>query len=790
MITRRSTASSFVEPRTTSLWLRRRTAWASLDKRGLLLLDGTLVALLVLVAASARFIVALQFNAPWIAADEMAYGLIGRRMWEAGQLDLLGAELPFYGLYPALIGIPLAALSTAAGVVAIQAFQALAVSCTAAIVFYWARPVAGRSYALAGAVMTAALPALAYAGLLMTESLFLVATTFALWRLSVALVHPTRANQLLVVGGIVGATVIRFQGLSLVPTVVIGTAVMALLARDRGIPRRLVPSQAGAVAFLLVWLLLAWSVSGSSLGAYGATTDSSFGLDAVKWVGWHLGAAFLLVAVIPLFATLIVAWNVACDRGSRPYERALVATTLTYVAVTVTTVGLFASEHVGRIAERDLVTLAPPIFVAFVAWLAGGTPRPQPAASIIGLIASAALLLMPVGKIASNIGLPDALATAPFVMTASRFSFTAAEIMWSAVVAAILLVALLLPSRLAAPSLAALVVVLLVATSVSASVEIARRSAEDRVVFFGEGPQDWVDRHASESVLYLYAGHPLWNGVWHTAFWNRRIESVALVDTSSLPGPVPGVTVDSLTNGRLVRRGGTSMSERLVVAPVRLTLVGNRVTTLDRGPLEDRLVLWRSIGPPTLSTRAVGLNSDETTDGPFVVEAFDCAGGTLQLKAVADGRASLSYGLVGGPLKTMARDSRRSLLLSLPAPDVTSASVQHCVYKFNPAGKFSISNIQFVRPDGRTLAHVAGRDVSIPSSVRRVGYCLDGVFLDLMEGQPVVDRRYRAATRAVYVEGTGLTCAAPGGFVRAGFAGAELGVPDWVYPLYVPEGPR
>lgn len=786
MITRRSTATSFVEPRSfTSLWLRRRTARATLDKPHLLLRDGTLIALLVLVVASARFIAALQFNAPWIAADEMVYGLTGRRLWEAGQLDLLGAEFPFYGLYPALIGIPLAALSTAAGVMVIQAIQALAVSCTAAIVFYWARPIAGRSYALAGAVMTAALPALAYSGLLMTESLFLVATTFALWRLSVALVHPTRANQLLVVGGIVVATFVRFQGLSLVPTVVVGTVVMAFLARDRGIMRRLVPGQVAVVAFLLMWLLLAWSVSGSSLGAYGITTESSLGFDAFKWVGWHLGAAFLLVAVIPLFATLLVAWNAACDRRSGPSERALVATTLTYVAVTVTTVGFFASEHVGRIAERDLVTLAPPVLVAFVTWLAVGVPRSQPATSVVGLIASTALLLMPIGKIASSSALPDALTTAPFVMTASRFSFTTAEIMWSAVVAAILLGALLLPSRLAAPSLAGLVTALLVATSVSASVEIARRSAEDRVVFFGHGPQDWIDRRAAEPVLYLYAGHPLWNGVWHTAFWNRRIESVAVVDTESLRGPVPGVAVESLTDGRLVRRGGQSMSERLVVAPARLTLVGNRVTTLDRGPDADRLTLWRSAGPPTLSTRTVGLNSDETTDGPFAVEAFDCAGGgTLRLEVVAAERASLTYGPVGEPVRTIAVDRGRSLL-SVPAPSAIG-STSRCVYEFSPAGKFSVSGIHFVRPHGRALVQ-AGQDAPISSSVRRMGYCLDGVFVDLAEGQPLFDARYRAAMRANFVEGMGLTCAVPSGFIRFGFAGSERGVPEGFYPLHVRE---
>lgn len=789
MPTRRSTASAFIEPGSAAS-LRTpagRTLWAGLDVRELLRRDATLIALLVVVAATARFVVALQFKAPWIAADEMVYGLTGRRLWEAGELDLLGADLPFYGLYPALIGIPLAALSTAAGVVAIQAFQALAVSGTAVIVFYWARPLAGRSYALAAAVMTAALPALAYSGLLMTESLFLVATTFALWRLSVALVDPTRANQLLVVGGVVAATLIRFQGLSLVATLILGTAVMALLARDRRIVRRLALGQGGAVVFLLVWLLLARSLSGSSLGAYGVTAESSFGLDALKWVGWHLGAAFLLVAVIPLFATLIVAWNTARDRGAVASERALVATALTHVAVTVIGVGFFASEHVGRIAERDLVTLAPPVLVAFVVWLARGMPRSQPAASVVGLIASAALLLLPVGRIASSIGLPDALTTAPFIITATRFSFGTAEIAWSVAVAVILLAALLLPARVAAPSLVGLVIALLVTTSVFASVEIAHRSAEDRVVFFGEEPRNWVDRHANEPVVYLYAGHPLWNGVWHTAFWNRSIESVAAVDTPSPPGPVPGVEVETRTSGRLVGRRGETLSERLVVAPARLTLLGRRVMTLERGPHEDRLVLWRSAGPPTLSTRIFGLNSDETVDGPFVVEAFDCGGGSLRFEALSKGPASLRYGAVGEASRTARLNSGQPLRLLLPAPE-TAAQGESCKYSFELVGNASasVSGIEFVRPRGRLLAQASGREEPIQPSGRRMGYCLDGVYVDLFEGQPLVDPAYRSAIRASYVAGSGLTCAVPAGFVHAGFAGSERGVPGGIYPLFVP----
>ena len=45
---------------------------------------------------------------PWIAPDEMIYGLTGISLWDSGTLDILGGPTPYYSLlYPAFAGIPL-----------------------------------------------------------------------------------------------------------------------------------------------------------------------------------------------------------------------------------------------------------------------------------------------------------------------------------------------------------------------------------------------------------------------------------------------------------------------------------------------------------------------------------------------------------------------------------------------------------------------------------------------------------------------------------------------------------
>lgn len=78
--------------------------------------------------------------------------------------------------------------------------------------------------------------------------------------------------------------------------------------------------------------------------------------------------------------------------------------------------------------------------------------------------------------------------------------------------------------------------------------------------------------------------------------------------------------------------------------------------------------------------------------------------------------------------------------------------------------------------------------VTDPSKYRvpsRVGYCLQGQFLDLQQGEPQRDRRFNGATVASFIQGQGITCSPPPpGFIRRGYATANMGVPAGIYPYY------
>src|SRR4051794_6941439 len=100
------------------------------------------IALVGLVAVSAvlRFAAARGVPTPWIAPDEMLYGLLGRGLYATGRLSVLGGDPGYYSLvYPALAGLPLSLHDTALGYTVLKAVQAVVMSLAAVPVYLWGR---------------------------------------------------------------------------------------------------------------------------------------------------------------------------------------------------------------------------------------------------------------------------------------------------------------------------------------------------------------------------------------------------------------------------------------------------------------------------------------------------------------------------------------------------------------------------------------------------------------------------------------------------------------------------
>ena len=77
---------------------------------------------------------------PWIAPDEMIYGLLGQSLYRTGHLAILGGPTPYYSaVVPLLAGVPLSVSDLAGGYSVLKVVQALVISLAAVPVYFWAR---------------------------------------------------------------------------------------------------------------------------------------------------------------------------------------------------------------------------------------------------------------------------------------------------------------------------------------------------------------------------------------------------------------------------------------------------------------------------------------------------------------------------------------------------------------------------------------------------------------------------------------------------------------------------
>ena len=139
--------------------------------------------------------------------------------------------------------LPLSVSDLAGGYSVLKVLQALVISLAAVPVYFWARSVVPRRWALVAAALTLALPGLAYSGLVMSEVEFYPALVLAAWAMAAAIASPTRRHGLLALGALVLAIATRTQAVVLLPALVIALVLDALLARS---PRRLAAHGAAA----------------------------------------------------------------------------------------------------------------------------------------------------------------------------------------------------------------------------------------------------------------------------------------------------------------------------------------------------------------------------------------------------------------------------------------------------------------------------------------------------------------------------------------------------------------
>lgn len=656
------------------------------------------VAGLVVVSTLVRFAVAQAFTVPWIAPDEMVYGMVGEALWSDGTLSLRGLPAPYYSLLtPALVGAPLALFSDLAdGIRWAQLLQALAMSLVAVPVYVWARRLGPARWALAAAAIVLAAPLLHYSGFLMTEPLTLVMVTVALLMLARALEEPSYWRYGVFVAWTTGAAAVRLQALVLLPAFVLAAALDATAARDRTRLRPLIGLGAVAVVAVAIVVGIVAATGGLSLrgilGAYtpvGESPPASAG--AVSEIAWHAFDVALIGLGVPVLAIAALTARAFSRRDADPRLRAFVCTALGYTALLVVQVGLFSAAFVGHVAERYLVTVLPLLAIGLSAWIARGAPREPvtvlPALGVLLVLAAT----VPIAELVAPGTLVNTLTPAPLAALGSGAAPRLALV--GTMLAAGALV-LLLP-RGQVWIAAAAVGVGLTLISVDTARRIDDASAHEERATIGSDPPAWLDEAGLDGATMLVTGDRTWTAAARTLFWNRAVDAVVRVSPAALPFPPDTPAVTLAGDGTLTTADGSQLSLPLVVAPETFVVAGDKVAERPAGDSETPgLVAWRPREPVRAELWKQGFLPNGDFTGTAQVTVFACRPGTLDVTILGKTGDPVRALVDGIGVATLETPAGESAIHRIPAPPYANGT-RPCVFTLETEGYAGSTAIVF-----------------------------------------------------------------------------------------------
>jgi hypothetical protein len=650
------------------------------------------VGAIVLLSTAFRFGVALAFDVPWIAPDEMIYGLVGESLWETGQLSVRSLSTPYYSLLtPALVGLPLTLDDRETGLAVAQVLQALAMSLVAVPVFLWGKRLAGPGWALAAAALAVLPPALWYGGLLMTEALFYPAVTVALLALARMLETPTLERQGLFLLAVSLAAAVRLQALLLVPALLLAVGLDAWFGRSTATLRRLVPTLAGVGVATLGMVVLSITGSGDVLGAYGeVATAASSSSGLLPQLTWHAATLVAMTLGLPLLATatLVV---LAALRGERdPRVRAFLAATTAYVLLLSGQVSLFAVDYLDHVSERYLITALPLVVLGLVVWIDRGAPRPALVVGPLAVAAVAVVATLPPSRVGTRASAHDAVTVLPLAQLLEPAGNELRVVLVAAALA-VVAVFVLLPRRYLSAAVAGLGVVL-VGISLAAARDINQLSGLEHKHDFGTADRTWVDDAGADSALLFDTGEQPSTSIARLTFWNRSIRR--LVRLEDVPEKaLPQVSVAVRRDGALTDASGAEVSAPWAVAPTTVALAGERVAVSPPTELAPGSGVWRVAEPLRVISRTSGFSPiGDFWKGTVVV--YRCGPGRLEAALLGKEGAPVVARVNGFPYDTfeVPRETSRTIAVR-PIGVIAGAP---CVFELESEGLVGSTRIEWV----------------------------------------------------------------------------------------------
>jgi hypothetical protein len=681
---------------------------------------------IVAVSAVFRGAIAGDIVAPFIMVDEVIWAELARGFADAGEPLLRGEPDPGYSvLYPLVIS-PVYAIfdSLPTAYEAAKAVNAVLMSLAAVPAYFLSRRVVGKGMSLLAALVTVAIPSLAYVGTVMTENLFYPLFLVVGLVLVIVLEQPTWRRVALLVGAIGLAFATRVQAAAFVPAVLLAPLVLAAL-RGESLRQTLLRFRLvyGVLVGLGVLALLVQLAAGRSLqdllGAYSPVSDAGYELgEILRYVVWHGAELALYLLVIPVAATIVL---VCRARSLDARLQALLAATIALTASFIPIVAAFASEFSGeRIEERNLFYLAPLYVVVLLAWVELGAPRPRVIAPAAAAGSALVVLALPFDRFLDTSAISDTLMLLPFWSLQDRIGSDwitfAALVLCAALAAAFLLV----PARYA---IALPLLVLGLWAVAFRPIWWGKHGFEQ----FSEGSlfqgiraehRDWIDRALPDGATagFLWSGRTDRLTVSQNEFFNRGVGPVYYV-TNPTPGGLPETqVVVSRRTGLVTTVDGEPVRDRFVVVDPSFEPDG-----VELGRDEDwGLSVWR-VNPPLVSAvRIDGLYPQDTWSEKTVTYLRRrCRPGRLVVHLSSDPGLFLepqtivarSNGRVVGRV-SLPPDKQRALAIALAPP----AGSDECRVAFTVTPTAVPSQVMPGSSDDRELGAHFNRFTYVPDS--------------------------------------------------------------------------
>ena len=496
---------------------------------------------------------------PIIFTDELEFTQLARSIAETGEPARRGVPYGF-GSLAVLLMAPAWLIDNASSAYdAAKYLNVIAMTATVFPAYGLARLVVGRWPALFAAAGSVAIPALAYSGLLLEEPLAYFVSTLALFLLAKAL--ATRRPRW-IAGAAVACAIapLARSQLAVIPAVAVACVLVEAwrsAAVRRWRTRWTRWDWVGGITLVLLTIIVFSATVGSRSRSWREATG--FYKERMLEYGiWAGGALAIGIGVLPMIAGL-AALARPRDEPRTPGRTAfqtVLATSLVgfglYMAVKAAYISTVFSTLV---VERNVIYLAPLLFVGTAMWLE--RPVLRPGAFALATLVTGVLV------IGTQLRLDYPYFEAPgfaILAWANRDlelpQDTIELLLWPLLLGSVAL--LLLPRFLAAR--AGLVRVAVVGTAAlvlgwnvageSAAGDGVRSNANSFRASFPE-PPDWLDRATGGEPAFFLGQRIPANAVHLLEFWNRSLKQVWALDATA-PGPGPTQSPDLLDpDGRL-----------------------------------------------------------------------------------------------------------------------------------------------------------------------------------------------------------------------------------------------